>query len=176
MAALMARLPDSASRRTLMHNLSEEHGFDEADGGFHAGMAHDQTFLAFLETLGVTRAAMAGEPAGAAVRAFNLALHGACLGEPANIAFAALAMIEYMFADISAIIGQSVVTHGWIAQSDLVHYTLHAEIDRRHAAEFFAVVEPAWRRGGTDAQDVAAGLGLGWHIFDRLYRELRATL
>ena len=29
MAALMARLPDSASRQVLMHNLAEEHGWDD---------------------------------------------------------------------------------------------------------------------------------------------------
>ena len=162
MAALMARMPDSASRRVLMHNLAEEHGFDdEGGGGLHPIMAHDRTFLAFLATLGVD--SMSGETEGAAVRAFNLALIGACQNEPPALAFACLGIIEYTFADISALIGKAVVERGWIAQSELVHYKLHAEIDKRHAAEFFAAIEPA------EVQAVTDGLALGLHIFDQLY-------
>jgi pyrroloquinoline-quinone synthase len=174
MAALMARLPDSSSRQALMHNLAEEHGYDEHHGGFRAGMAHDHTFLAFLASLGVPREAALAESVGAPVRAFNLALHGACLSDTPAFAFAALGMIEYMFADISAIIGQAVVERGWIPRDQLVHYTLHAEIDRRHAADFFAAVEPEWRSGGAEAGEGRAGLEFGHHIFDRLYTELHA--
>ena len=162
MAALMARMPDSESRRVLMHNLAEEHGFDdEGDGGLHPAMAHDRTFLAFLATLGVD--SMSGETEGAAVRAFNLALLGACQNEPPALAFACLGIIEYTFADISALIGKAVVERGWIAQSELVHYKLHAEIDKRHASEFFAAIETA------DVQAVTDGLALGLHLFDQLY-------
>ena len=162
MAALMARMPDSESRRVLMHNLAEEHGFDdEADGGLHPAMAHDRTFLAFLATLGVD--SMSGETEGPAVRAFNLALLGACQNEPPALAFASLGIIEYTFADISALIGKAVVERGWIAQSELVHYKLHAAIDKRHASEFFAAIEMA------DVQTMTDGLALGLHIFDQLY-------
>lgn len=104
-----------------------------------------------------------GETEGAAVRAFNLALMGACQNEPPALAFACLAIIEYTFADISALIGKAVVERGWIAQSELVHYKLHAEIGKRHAAEFFAAIDMA------DVQTMTAGLALGLHIFDQLY-------
>jgi pyrroloquinoline-quinone synthase len=55
----------------------------------------------------------------------------------------------------------------------LVHYKLHAEIDERHADEFFAVIEPAWddpRR----RYHIEQGLELGAYIFDRLYRDMYA--
>ena len=165
MAALMSRMPDSASRRTLLCNLAEEHGFDdEGDGGIHPTMAHDRTFLAFLKSLGIEE--ILTEREGEAVRAFNLALLGACLGESATLAFACLGIIEYTFADISALIGKTVVERGWVAQSDLVHYKLHAEIDKRHAAEFFASLDAA------DASAMHDGLALGLHLFDRLYTDL----
>ena len=48
---------------------------------------------------------------------------------------------------------------------------MHAEIDERHAEEFFAVIEPAWddeRR----RYFVEQGLQLGAYIFDRLYRDM----
>ncbi len=167
MAALMSRMPDSASRRILIHNLAEEHGFDdEGDGGIHPTMAHDRTFLAFLKSLGVEGHEILSEREGETVRAFNLALLGACLGESPTLAFACLGIIEFTFADISALIGKTVVERGWVAQSDLVHYKLHAEIDKRHAAEFFASLDAA------DTSAMHDGLALGLHLFDRLYTDL----
>ncbi len=167
MAALMSRMPDSSSRRTLMRNLAEEHGLDDAeDGGLDPAMAHDRTFLAFLATLGVSQDEMCSETEGSEVRAFNLALLGACFGESPSFAYACLGAIEYAFADISALLGKAVVDRGWIAASELVHYKLHAEIDKRHAAEFFKEVGP------DAAADAEAGVAFGLHIFARLYSEL----
>lgn len=170
MAALMSRMPCSSSRRTLMHNLSEEHGLDDEEGrGLNPAMAHDRTFLAFLATLGVSRDEMQREVEGPEVRAFNLALLGACFGESPSFAYACLGAIEYAFADISALIGKAVVDRGWIAASELVHYKLHAEIDKRHAAELFEEVDP-------DAPaDAEAGVAFGLHIFARFYSGLLCT-
>ncbi|MFN8610952.1 MAG: iron-containing redox enzyme family protein [Vulcanimicrobiota bacterium] len=162
MGALLARQPTSTGRQALMHNLAEEHGWDEDKGGqFQPGLAHDQTFLRFLDTLRAQPA-----PPGPEVLAFNLALYGACATEPVPFAFASLGMIEYAFADISALIGRSVIERGWVDREKLVHYSLHAEIDKRHAAEFFEVVvdEPRLQ--------VESGLEFGWHIFSRFYRSL----
>jgi len=82
-----------------------------------------------------------------------------------------MGIIEHAFAGIASIIGQAVVQNGWVKKENLIHYTLHAEIDCRHAAEFFTVVEKQWnvpaRRYYIDQ-----GLQLGAYIFDRLYRDL----
>jgi pyrroloquinoline-quinone synthase len=165
MAALTARLPDSESRRILIHNLAEEHGLEE-ERAFDAAMAHDRTFIKFLGTLGVEPNEIAASVEEPTVRAFNLALLGACTSESPAFAFSCLGMIEYMFADISALIGTAVVRRGWIAAGDLVHYKLHAEIDKRHAAEFFGSAE------NREADSILAGIEFGHHIFDGLYRSL----
>ena len=173
MAALMARMPDSITRQGLIHNLSEEHGFEDDEptvAGFDPSVAHDRTFLAFLRTLGISAAEMAGEREGPAVRAFNTALMGCCLMERREVAFGCLGVIEYAFADICELIGKMVVEHGWIPQDDLVHYKLHAQIDKRHAADFFKVVEQAWQGDGRPA--IEDGILLGLHVFDRLYQDL----
>lgn len=181
MAALMARLPDSGRRMPLIHNLAEEHGADadETPGRLPAGTplfdplrAHDRTFLAFLGSLDVTPQRVREIPEGAAVRAFNLGLFGACAAEPVELGFACLGIIEYAFAEISAEIGRTVVERRWVAPNDLVHYTVHAEIDRRHAAEFFDAVAEAWNAGGPGRENVLSGLRLGLHLFDRLYADL----
>jgi pyrroloquinoline-quinone synthase len=167
MAALMSRMPCSALRRTLMHNLAEEHGLDdEAGRGLDPTMAHDRTFLAFLATLGVSPDDMRDEVEGPAVRAFNLALLGACFGESPAFAYACLGAIEYAFADISALVGKAVVDRDWIVATELVHYKLHAQIDKRHAAELFEEV------AANAVADAEAGVAFGLHIFARLYSEL----
>ena len=181
MAALMARLPDSAARLPLIHNLAEEHGAacDEAPRDpaaatslFDPTRAHDRTFLAFLESMGLPRRRVREADESSTVRSFNLGLYGACAAEPTELAFATLGIIEYAFADISAEIGRTVVERGWVEPHDLVHYSLHAEIDRRHAAEIFDSVAPAWNTGGSPQNNVLNGLKLGLHLFDRLYVDL----
>jgi pyrroloquinoline-quinone synthase len=82
-----------------------------------------------------------------------------------------MGIIEYAFAGISARIGQAVVKNGWVKADDLVHYKLHAEIDMRHAEEFFAVIEPRWDDPARRYY-IEQGLELGAYSFDRLYRDL----
>ncbi len=109
-----------------------------------------------------------------AVRAFNSVLTTSCVLDELEVGVACMGIIEYAFAGISALIGKTIVERGWIPPERLVHYKLHAEIDERHAEEFFAVIEPAW----DDARKryfIEQGLSLGAYIFDRLYRDLLAA-
>jgi pyrroloquinoline-quinone synthase len=85
-----------------------------------------------------------------------------------------MGIIEYAFADISAIIGKAVVQRGWIRQEDLVHYALHAQIDERHAEEFFAIIEPLWDDPAR-RYFIEQGLELGAYVFDRLYGDLHTV-
>lgn len=163
-AALVSRCVDSTLRMDLVHNLAEE------QGEFRPNEAHDQTFKQFLSLLAPCEMVDVREEA--PVRAFNAALMGACLTADRDQAFACLGFIEFAFADISALIGEAVVKRGWVASGQLVHYKLHAEIDKRHAAEFFAVIEPAWREGGVQRQRIEQGLAFGHYIFGRLYDDL----
>lgn len=170
LAALTARLPSSQDRAVLVHNISEEHGFDEEEPalGFRSHLAHDRTFLTFLDSLGVSAADMQAETPRPPVQAFNLGLLGACSMEPAGFAMGALGLIEYAFAGISALIGQEVVAAGWVPAARLVHYSLHAEVDKRHAAEMFA----AAARTGAPVSTICEGLAFGHFLFNRLYVDL----
>jgi pyrroloquinoline-quinone synthase len=165
-AALVARCPDSTARMDLVHNLAEE------QGDFMPTAAHDRTFLQFLSSIGVTPERMKQEAERAAVRAFNCALMGACQGAEMELALGCLGIIEHAFADISAFIGQAVVARGWVTHENLVHYKLHAAIDKRHAEEFFAGVESAWQTEPAKREMIRQGLALGRHIFARLYEDL----
>ncbi|HEY7423433.1 MAG TPA: iron-containing redox enzyme family protein [Gemmataceae bacterium] len=165
MAVLLSRLPDPETRMDILHNLVEEHG------DFQAEQSHPNTFRCFLHSIGANADAVTTIPVWPAVRAFNAALHGVCAFAEPEVGACCLGEIELAFAGVSAAIGQTVAKRGWVRREDLVHYQLHAEIDTRHAEEFFAVAEPAWDNAHQRLL-VEQGLELGAHLFDRLYREL----
>lgn len=168
MAALVGRIPDPKSRLDILHNLVEEHGeFDEK-------LFHHTTFQAFLRSIGSEPEKVAAKPLTPAVRAFNSVLTCACVLDELEVGVACMGIIEYAFAGISATIGKAVVQQGWVRQDELVHYALHAQIDERHAEEFFAVIEPKWAEPNR-RYFIEQGLELGAYAFDRLYLDLFAV-
>jgi len=178
MAALVGRIPDPKQRLDILHNMVEEHGeFDEK-------AFHHTTFRELLRTLGtepekmdeLTETAIgstARHNLWPALRAFNNVLTSCCLMDELEVGIGCMGIIEYAFAGISSVIGKAVVENGWVSEEQLVHYKLHAEIDERHAEEFFAVVEPPWENEDRSYY-VEQGLQLGAYVFDRLYRDLHA--
>ena len=168
MAALVGRLPDPRQRLDILRNVVEEHGdFEEA-------AFHHTTFQEFLRRIGSDADALDDLDLLPGVRAFNSILTTACLMDELEVGIACMGVIERAFAGVSAIIGKAVVARGWLARERMIHYSLHAEIDMRHADEFFAVVEPAW-----EDEDrrylIDQGLQLGAYALDRLYRDLHLS-
>ncbi|KAA5543761.1 iron-containing redox enzyme family protein [Roseiconus nitratireducens] len=167
MMALAARLELPEQRLGLLENIVEEHG------GFHPDAFHEATFRQFLGTIGGSGERPAAEEAGPSVLAFNATLMGVCQTRSVATAACCLGIIEYAFADLSALIGRCVVQHGWVAEDDLVHYKLHAEIDKQHAADLFEIAVGQWE-DPRQRPLLVQGLRLGADAFDRLYRGLRA--
>jgi pyrroloquinoline-quinone synthase len=165
MAALVGRIPNPKARLDILHNLVEEHG------EFQEKAFHHTTFQQFLRSIGSDPDKLEASPLHAGLRAFNSVLTCACVLDELEVGVACMGIIEYAFAGISATIGQAVVERGWIRQEDLVHYALHAEIDERHAQEFFAVIEPKWDEPGR-RYFIEQGLELGAYAFNRLYSDL----
>ena len=169
MAALVGRIPDPKQRLDVLHNLVEEHG------EFQEQRFHHTTFQQFLRTIGSDPGRLDDLLIWPEVRAFNSVLTAACVLDDLEVGVACMGVIELAFAGISALIGRAVVDRGWVAPESLVHYKLHAEIDERHADEFFAVVERGWR-DGSRRYFIEQGLELGVYVFDRLYRDLHAAV
>jgi pyrroloquinoline-quinone synthase len=165
MAALVGRIPDPALRLDILHNLVEEHG------DFQQERFHHNTFREFLRLIGSDPDKLEAAPLWPALRAFNSVLTTACVLDELEVGVACMGVIEQAFARISAAIGAGVVKRGWVKAERLVHYKLHAQIDERHAEEFFAVIEPRWHDPRA-RHFIEQGLGLGTYIFDRLYLDL----
>src|SRR6516165_1206608 len=167
MAALVGRIPDPRQRLDILHNLVEEHG------EFQEQKFHHTTFQQFLRSIGSQPDTLEALSLWPALRAFNSVLTASCVLDELEVGVGCMGIIEYAFAGISAAIGKAVVRRGWVTEDRLVHYKMHAEIDERHAEEFFAVIEPLWddpRR----RYFIEQGLELGAYIFDRLYRDMYA--
>jgi pyrroloquinoline-quinone synthase len=165
MAALVGRVPDPHARLEILHNLVEEHG------EFEVRAFHHNTFRAFLRALGSDPARLERLALWPELRAFNSVLTSACVLDELEVGISCMGIIERAFAGISAAIGNGVVQRGWISGARLVHYELHAAIDDRHAEEFFAVIEPAWK-SKERRHYIEQGLEMGAYIFNRLYLDL----
>ena len=166
MAALVAKIPDPKMRLDILHNVVEEHG------EFNVDEFHHTTFQRFLTSIGSDVTPLEDQSQWSLwspVRAFNSCLTTSCVLDELEVGVACLGIQEYIFSDVSAIIGKAVVENGWVAADDLIHYKLHAEIDKRHAEEIFAVVEPKWE---SHRYFIEQGLELGAYIFDRMFRDL----
>jgi pyrroloquinoline-quinone synthase len=164
MSALLVRLPCPQQRLGILANVVEEHGEFQRSG------FHESTFRAFLAALGDSADPQPSEIEPPA-HAFNLAIMAACNFDQIQVGIACLGMIEYAFADISALIGRAVIDRGWLAADQMVHYSLHAELDKKHAADFFQLLDSDWRDDALRAR-IHRGLRLGAYLFDRLYRDL----
>jgi pyrroloquinoline-quinone synthase len=165
MAALVGRIDDPHLRLDILGNLVEEHG------EFDATSFHHNTFKRFLASIQASAETLDALQLWPEVRAFNSVLTASCVLDEVEVGVGCMGIIEHAFAGISAKIGNAVVRRGWVSAENLVHYKLHAQIDERHADEFYAVVESRWSDPSRRYM-IIQGLELGVYIFDRLYRDL----
>ncbi|MEK7483707.1 MAG: iron-containing redox enzyme family protein [Planctomycetota bacterium] len=169
MAALVARIPDPKARLDILHNLLEEHG------EFHPEAFHETTFRKFLKRIGSQVENFDQLALWPEVRAFNSILTASCVLDELEVGISCMGIIEYSFSRISALIGKGLLQRGWLKKSDLSHYTVHENIDTRHAEEFFVVVEPLWNRPER-RYFIEQGLKLGAYAFNRLYEDLYSAI
>ncbi|MDG2223404.1 MAG: iron-containing redox enzyme family protein [Rubripirellula sp.] len=165
MAALIMRIPNGDQRLGILDNIVEEHG------NFRSDTFHEATFRQFLQSIGGSGERPDADSMGPAVHAFNATIMSACLSEDVRTGIACLGIIEYAFADISSLIGGAVALQNWLGENELVHYKLHEEIDKQHAADFFGLIQTDWQTDRGRAP-INQGLRLGAYAFDCLYRNL----
>ena len=147
----------------------------EEHGEFAESKFHQTTFVQFLTSLGSEIESLGDETLlWPEVRAFNTVLAGSCLLAELEVGIGCMGIIELAFASISASIGSSVVRRQWVDRDNLTHYSLHAELDERHADEFFRVIEPSWDNPNRQHY-IDQGLNLGAYIFKQLYESLYTT-
>jgi len=164
MAALAAKIPTPEQRIEVIRNVWEEHGEGRLSHG------HGSTFLEFLKRLAnVTPAMVETRGLWPDVRIFNTTLSAACILDNYLIGVSTLGIIERMFSDISAWIGQSVVKRGWLTDSTMIHYKLHSHLDVKHAQDFFEVLAGPYEESAENRYQIEQGLRLGATVFNNMY-------
>jgi pyrroloquinoline-quinone synthase len=165
-AILTSRVDDLRFRFELLRNLLDEHG------EFNEKACHESTFRQFVARLG------GSDPKylemSPAVFSFNSALVSASLYSPVEESISCLAIIEYSFAFISSAIASGIIKRGWLSPDEMTHYSLHANLDLKHADALFALVSSAFD-DEHKSKSVERGLELGSFIFKRLYVDLYET-
>lgn len=164
LAALAAKIPTPELRLEILRNAWEEHG----EGSLT--QAHGKTFLEFLRRIGsVSEDEVYRRGLSADVRIFNTTLSGAAVLDDFIIAVGALGIIERMFSDISAWIGNEVVENGWLAADEMIHYSVHQELDIKHSEDFFRILDSPFQKSAENRYLIEQGLRLGATLFNNLY-------
>jgi pyrroloquinoline-quinone synthase len=164
MAALAAKIPTPELRLEVLRNVWEEHG----EGSLAQG--HATTFLEFLKRIGnVTEQDVYLRGLWADVRIFNTTLSGVSVLDDFIIAVGVLGVIERMFSDISAWIGQGVIENGWLKDDEMIHYKLHQALDIKHSEDFFKILDLPFQKSAENRYLIEQGLRLGATLFNNLY-------
>jgi pyrroloquinoline quinone (PQQ) biosynthesis protein C len=170
MAAVAGRIPSPEMRLEVLRNIWEEHG----EGQLSVG--HGTTFLTFLNRLaGLSEEDVLRRGLWAETRMFNTLLAGVSVLDDFLISVATMGMIERMFADISAWIGQGIIKRGWLTDETMIHYKLHQELDIKHSDDFFQILAEPFARSPENRYHIEQGLRLGATAFNQLYLGLWAA-
>lgn len=167
MATLAAKIPTPDLRVEILRNVWEEHGEGDSSKG------HGRTFITFLSRLdNITPQDIAERVLWPEVRIFNTTLVGACALDDYLIGVGLMGIIERMFCDISSLIAEAVLARKWLERDQMIHYSIHQELDIRHSQDFFDVLSPVWEKNPEDRYAIEQGLAMGATLFNDLYSGL----
>lgn len=167
MATLAAKIPAPELRMEILRNVWEEHGEGDPDKG------HGKTFISLLSRLdNITVKDIEERVLWPEVRIFNTTLVGTCVLDEYMIGVGMMGIIERMFCDISGIIGEGILKRKWLAPDQLIHYSLHKDLDIRHSQDFFNILSPKWEKDSSHRYSIEQGLSMGATLFNDLYSGL----
>lgn len=164
MAVVAAKIPNPELRIEILRNVWEEHG--EGD----TTQMHGITFKELLFRLdknsikNIENASLSPD-----VRLFNTALTGVSVMDDFAVGVSVFGIIERMFVDISAWIAEEIVNNQWLAEDQLIHYTVHKKLDLKHSQDFFDVLGHYHTE---KKYEIEQGLMMGATMFNNLYEGL----
>jgi len=167
MGVLAAKIPTPELRLEVVRNFWEEHGEGDTKN------IHQNTFAELLNRMGgVSHEAVKETHLSPFVRIFNTVLVGTCTLEDYRIGVAMMGIIEYMFSDISGMVGRGIVSNNWVNEDNMIHYDVHETLDIKHSKDFFDVIEKDWENSDENKYLIKQGIELGANIFNNLYEDL----
>ena len=88
------------------------------------------------------------------------------------MAIACPGMIEERYAEISKLLVENLSNKKWIKTEDLVHYSMHQELDKHHSDLFFTLVESEWKVALGSKEEIKSGIQLGNNLVLNIYNDL----
>ncbi len=162
---LVNKLPDSDLRLNIIENLYEDHcqGINKDNSN---------TFLSFLNSLGVSKQDIEKRQLWPETRMFIMSAWGTCSLDDKLVAASLLGTVEYMFLYISSTLEHYVLKNNWLSKEHLGYYTCHEKLDKKHAQDFFNLVSKSWEIAEEEHYYIKQGINLGAYSLNLLFNEL----
>lgn len=166
---LIKKLPEGTARMNIIQNLYEGHVEHQ---NMHS-VEDDRTLLMlFLNKLGMSKEEINKRALWPESRQFIMTGRGTCALDTYIVGAAFLGAIEYMFLSVAKWTEFSLVDRGWLSEKDLLYYANHEKLDKKHAQNFFDLIEKRWEDSEVDKYYIKQGLLLGAFAFNDLYAHL----
>lgn len=165
LADLLVKLPEGTAKMNIVQNLYEDHNTDSAEDD-------RSLLLLFLNKLGISKEEINKRILWPEARMFIMAARGTCALDTYIVAAAFLGAIEFMFLSVAKWTEFGLVERGWLTDKDLLYYANHEKLDKKHAQNFFDLIEKRWDSSEVDKYYIKQGLLLGAFAFNDLYKHL----
>lgn len=162
---LIAKIPEGNLRMNIVQNLYEGHSVDASED--------DQNLLAlFLNRLGMPKSEIDKRALWPEARMFMMTARGTTALDSYVVAAGFLGAVECMFLSVAKWIEFGLVERGWLTDKDLLYYANHEKMDKKHAQNFFDLIDKPWNDSEVDKYYIKQGLLLGAFAFNDLYEHL----
>lgn len=158
---LLTKLPSPKERLVIVQNLYDEHGQGNIE------KSHVNTFISLLKSLNYDKEIKLYNEeleSYSIIKKFNESLVNAINNESWTYSVAMLAMIEYVYIDISRNIHNYL--KNFLKDSKINHYELHEIVDEGHYKDLLQLLD------GVDAEDIDKGFEYGYELMDNMYHDL----
>jgi pyrroloquinoline-quinone synthase len=165
MFLLCTQLKSYSKRIKILENINDEHGNGDIN------KSHRRTYKKYLINLGISEDKINNNLIHPASKKFNDTLLNIVQNKGKLISISCLGMIEYRYAEISQILVETILKNNWLTKDNLVHYSLHEDLDQHHAELFFGLIRSDWSNK-TSKNKIKAGIDLGNDLIVGIFNNL----
>ena len=165
LADFVKKLPESNLKLNIIENIYED------DCAWMDQNSQD-TFLKFLNNLGISKEEIEKRTLWPEVREFIMAIWATCALDNNIVGCATLGTLEYMFLYISNILEKYIVKLKWLEKNQIGYYISHEKLNQKHFQDFFYLILNNWISDKNDKYYIEQGIILAAYSFNLLFKEL----
>lgn len=166
LAELLKKLPESSLKLNIIENMYED------DCAWADQNYPKNTFLTFLNNLGISIKDIEKRTLWPEVREFIMTIWGTCALDTNTVSCATLGTLEYMFLYISNILEKNIINLKWLNKEQVGYYINHENLNQKHFQDFFYLILNNWISSKEDKYYIEQGISLSVYSFNLLFTEL----